>query len=764
MSGELHFLDIDGQEVANSYRTLSYLSRGLGPFGLSRFEVGRLGCAVLAREVGGMGPFISPALDPAPWYDAAYPESAEFLGVILKVKFQMLKVTRSVSQRFGSVGGGVIGVPQLQARGLDSKSMLIASSCAGLEYGRHWFYGKLGKDCEGCGLYVARVRDSCPPDDGSNDTRGEWIVYDAGLIDGFEDTDDPEGCCDYEEFSFKIAGESPYLYKRASAASAPVTIGATGYLFPVPPTVLDTMVRANTGPPPSASWTGSQFPGMGNTLRILSNVLDNNTHTLATIGAAYWNAATFGPDVAVTVVVPTRVNSGAFELHARIANPTLATATGVIGQVNFGSGGGLDSVLVGRRTGNISTGFQWNLASAVGTYATGDTFALVCRGFLIEMWRKPSGGDWTRLVGAYDPTVTFVGGNVGVAIVENGATQTLGAFGAGTLTNGSVMPVDVNTVVLPNTPIGILAPIITVTAVAPNVPATQVASNGVRMQLKDYASCSETDDFSVNDLATKWFQQATPYTITGGKLKPTATNTVPVTIFRSNDGTSLNAVRYQGGRVEAVVTLGTTLTNGAWGIQMDQAWAGIRQSGNLFALGTTAQAGTVDSVSFTPVASTTYRVILEVLTTSTQGSYDVRAYLVNQAAPNTLVTRPLRGTIVMAGSGPVRSFGISSVPKDTAEAWDSFYAIDYSDSAAFIEADIPGGTLIVDTPRRASQFTPQSDTVSVDGTGYLSTPIDTPLGWPDVCAGDGPLCLQVFGREVAWPGTTFTVATQLRAR
>jgi hypothetical protein len=64
MSGELPFIDIDGVEIANGYRTLEYLRRGLGGAAWQVPEV--YPCSVLAREVGGVGPFISPSVDPAP--------------------------------------------------------------------------------------------------------------------------------------------------------------------------------------------------------------------------------------------------------------------------------------------------------------------------------------------------------------------------------------------------------------------------------------------------------------------------------------------------------------------------------------------------------------------------------------------------------------------------------------------------------------------------------------------------------------------------
>jgi hypothetical protein len=758
VSGQLAFLDVNGHEVANSYRTASYMQRGLAAI---NWTVPDLGCLVLAREVGGVSPFVSPSADPAPWYDAAIAESAEFLGLYLtELDFQSTVTLRSIKQRFGGVGGGTISFEQSAARGCVAAGYLIASSCAGLEYGRHWLAAQLGESVSGaCELVSLRVRDSCPPDNGLNDERGEWILYDAALVDGVKRTDNSPACCDYDGIGFALAGQSPYLFKRTGVASAPVEIGQAGGLMVPVPAILDTFVRANQGPPPTG-WTGSTFQGEGNTLRVLANVLDNSVHTNGTQGSAHWSAAQYGPSVAATVVVPTRVNNGAFEIRARVINPATANAAGCYARIMFGAGAGLDSWQLGRRSVTWAPQTTWTYNSGSGqTFASGDTFALLCRGTMLSLWRKPSGGQWTRIAHAYDPT-TPAAGYVGLAFYETTATQTLGAFGAGTLTNGDVYPTDIVNVTIPASKTRIGSPLITL--VADSTVLDKVSVGNVRIQLKQYDECDETDAFGSNSIPASWYQTSALYAISGGKLKPAGTGAR--LIRRSRDGTLAGIVQYPGGKVEAAVTLGSTLTNGTWGVTLDGTQgftARISTPAATFAI-LNYLGQVLDSVPFTPVASATYRIILEALPV-TATTWDVRAYLVDQALPTIMATRPLRAATAI-GLGPYFAPGITSIAADVTEAWDSFYAVDYSDPTGWMSFAIPPGTMVIDVARRTAVFTPKGSLVSIDGTQYISTPSGTPLYWPDVEPNSGPGCVQVYATSTQNPGALLSVALQSRTR
>jgi hypothetical protein len=779
MSGELPFIDIDGVEVANGYRTLEYLRRGLGGVNWQVPEV--YPCPVLAREVGGIGPFVAPQTDPAPWYDATIPESAEFLGLISKLDFQTLDIKRTISQRFGSLGGGVIGPEQFAARNLHVDGLLVAATCAGLEYGRHWLYSKLGSDCLGCSQRTIRVRESCPPLDGLNDTRGERIMYEAALVKGITRTDNGGwNCCDYDGIEFDIASQSPYLYTRPAAGSAPVNFQSSGSsvfppvlpggIAPPAPALLDSGIRANTGPPPSASWTNSPVVGYGANLKIVSNqftiTLGNGT------GAAYWNAGPLAADQSVMFTLGTRgdVFGAKISAFARITNPGLLTGSANVMELHFGSAGA-DFVLVGR----VGVGSPYTLFSVPTTHtaAVGDKYMMTCRGNLIEAWRLPvGGGPWIHMAAMYDPVVP-VSGSVGLGIGEAGTVPGATNFSAGTGTNFGVFPKEPLTFPMPAVSVGIVSPIVTL--VSPNANPTSIqTSNGVRVQLKTGTpDCFQSDDFAVDDLATRWtVAHAGDFAITGGKLKPTVTGLNAGSgrnIKRSKD--SLGAsIKFFGGKVQATIKTAATITSGVWGVTINGSYgAYLATTGpgtNAFVLSNDANGvNQGDTVAFTPTINTTYLIIVEAFPLVGQQGFDLRGYLIDPVN-NVMLTRPLRANVgtVNVIATPMQP-GINTSPASTSEEWDNFYAIDDTDSADFIEMGSPGGTLVLDASRRTSRFTANvTGATSVDGSQYLSSPINTPLGWVDLCAGQGPGCLQVWGDDTTLYLSTISVAFQQRQR
>jgi hypothetical protein len=787
MSGELPFIDIDGVEIANGYRTLEYLRRGLGG---TNWEVPEIyPCNVLAREVGGIGPFTSPSADPAPWYDSTIPESAEFLGLISKLDFQTLGIKRNISQRFGNLGGGVIGIEQFAARNLHVDGLLVAATCPGLEYGRHWLYSRLGGDCIGCTMRTIRVRESCPPTDGSNDPRGERIMYEGALVEGIKRNDNGGwNCCDYDGIEFDIASQSPYLYSRPGSGTVAANYQSSGSsvfppvvpggIAPVPPALLDSGTRANTGPPPSASWTSSPVTGLGAQLKIISNQFAITPGAVS--GGAYWNPGTFAVDQAAMATLGTRGdNFGAgMWLLGRVVTPGIGTGTCVFMKLAFGSTS--DFITMGRITtsGQLITVFT---VPSGFTAVVGDRYMLTCRGNLIEAWRQPSGGAWIHLGAFYDP-VTPTAGYVGLGISEAGTSAGATNFsGAAIGTNGALFPKEVLTFPMAAVPVGIVSPIVTLVQPGYGTVSSQNSSNGVRVQLKTGSvDCYQQDDFSVDTIASgRWnwpTGQTGNFAITGGKLKPTVTGILSGSgrrLFRKTDSQG-KTLAFYGGRVQATIKTAGVLTNGAWGVGVQNGSYGayITASGglgtNLFILANDANGvNQGDSVAFTPVINTTYLIICEFfpLNPLLGPGYELRGYLVDPVT-NAMLTRPLKanvGTVNLIAS-PFQP-GISTAPASTSEEWDNFYAIDYSDAAEYIEVGAPGGTLVLDASRRTSRFTPNTTGAqSVDGSQYLSTPTDVPLGWVDLCAGQGPGCLQVWGDDTTLYGATVSVAFQQRQR
>lgn len=206
----LSFLELDGREVANAARDMTYLRLGLG----GAWQVSGDPCAILLREIGYTPR--APALDPAPWHDSARPESNDFLGAHLAIDV-VPSAARSVT--LSATGRGAVLGPQRAAQTeLQCTATLLAASSGGMAYGRRWLENRLRPDpADPCLTSVARIRVACPPDDGSNDTLGEYYLYDVGLTASpkpVAGTDGGNDCCAWQDYSFTLAAGQPDLYHR----------------------------------------------------------------------------------------------------------------------------------------------------------------------------------------------------------------------------------------------------------------------------------------------------------------------------------------------------------------------------------------------------------------------------------------------------------------------------------------------------------------------------------------------------------------------
>lgn len=228
--GPLPFLRFCDVEVANAARTVEYLRNGLGNTQQGHWELGdgEL-CSVLYRadELGsGCTPasFVSPASDPAPWYDPAEAGSATFLGlVMLGIDGYDSTITRSVAQRINSLGGGIFGAQHRGYRTWRFRAAMVSADDAGAEYGLRWLTQTLqASACATCSTCELAVRLVCPPDDCSDDDQGEWISYDVALIDGPREVeqrapgspaDAMAGCRDLVIVEWTMAAGNPFLYK-----------------------------------------------------------------------------------------------------------------------------------------------------------------------------------------------------------------------------------------------------------------------------------------------------------------------------------------------------------------------------------------------------------------------------------------------------------------------------------------------------------------------------------------------------------------------
>lgn len=277
------FLEVGGVEISNAARTLAYIALGLAG---DQWSVSSQSCAcsVLYREAAGdawRGPwfalhlyavgdvvvwgdhgpsaghfvflggssvegvapssiepgtdplawrplFVDPVADHAPWYDPTRPESGDFLGLLIPDSrpFADDTTARSISPRTSGLGGSSLSPPHRDSKTLTISGTLVASSYAGLEYGRRWLAAVLSApplDCDPCGLTDARIRTFCPPCTAGHDDWGEYLLYDVGLSSGVKAVTQLAEAHDFLDVAFELTAGNGWLYRRPVAvASGPL--------------------------------------------------------------------------------------------------------------------------------------------------------------------------------------------------------------------------------------------------------------------------------------------------------------------------------------------------------------------------------------------------------------------------------------------------------------------------------------------------------------------------------------------------------------
>lgn len=218
-------LIVDDVEISNGARTTQYLRLGLGGLG---FQVGPAAggcdCSIQWRDLGCDSQeecFISPADDPAPWYDPTDPASGDFLGMLIpdmRAWFNGL-AQRNVTNRLSGLGGASLGPMHQDPRPLPAAATLCARNQPGIEYGRRWLQQVLSALCDPCALSIAELRSYCPPCDGSDDNAGMWLVYEVGLTAGHQISVNPPagggpiGCQQIMPIELTLTAGNPFLYK-----------------------------------------------------------------------------------------------------------------------------------------------------------------------------------------------------------------------------------------------------------------------------------------------------------------------------------------------------------------------------------------------------------------------------------------------------------------------------------------------------------------------------------------------------------------------
>lgn len=241
--GPLPYLEWCGTEIANAARTVEYLRNGLGESMQGHWILGdgEL-CGVLYRLNGGdcitPDSFVSPALDPAPWYDPDTPGSSTFLGLfMLGISGYDSTLTRIVAPRIQGLGGGVFTGQRRAPREWKFRAAMISSDDAGAEFGLRWLTSVLqASACDTCSTCDLTVRLVCPPDDCTDDSIGEWTSYEVALTDGPKEVEQwsPKpssyedaliGCRDLVVVEWTMTAGNPFLYQQPQLCLAAEIVG-----------------------------------------------------------------------------------------------------------------------------------------------------------------------------------------------------------------------------------------------------------------------------------------------------------------------------------------------------------------------------------------------------------------------------------------------------------------------------------------------------------------------------------------------------------
>ncbi len=180
--------------------------------------------------------------------------------------------------------------------------------------------------------------------------------------------------------------------------------------------ILDTGVRANAGPPPSASWSADTGVGP-NQLVIASNTFAVN----AANGYAYWNVATFGPASEVFCTITTTTESQYTAIYLRV-DPV--GNNGYEAEVDPVAG--TDTSAYFRMDNAVYTQLG---ASVSQEFTNGDGFGLEMIGNVMQMYRR-SAGVWATLGTTRTDSTYTVAGNLALQLGE--ILVDVNDFGGGT--------------------------------------------------------------------------------------------------------------------------------------------------------------------------------------------------------------------------------------------------------------------------------------------------------------------------------------------
>lgn len=182
--------------------------------------------------------------------------------------------------------------------------------------------------------------------------------------------------------------------------------------------IIDSGVRANEGPPPSASYS---TPATVNGISIASNLFAGSGAN----NVAVYTASTFAADCEFYITVTTLVGVGGYAgVMARTVQNTNFTQLDGYG-VFYAQVSGTDSILIQR----VDNGVGTTLGAVISQeLAAGDALGIRCKDTTIFGYYKPAAGAWTLMGVRTDGTYTAAGNP---AFLLSGTTGRLSNFGGG---------------------------------------------------------------------------------------------------------------------------------------------------------------------------------------------------------------------------------------------------------------------------------------------------------------------------------------------
>lgn len=158
--------------------------------------------------------YTSPATDPAPWYNSAYPESANALGFMLEewTGLDDQHVTRTSTPWGGYGGGTVLGPASSGGRTMAINLMLFGTTEESVDYLFRWLGSTLNAVCSSCETDTILIRRYCgstaTPEAGLAEMRNVGIQ--RGL--GWESDITPWGNCQIRRASVILQAGDPCMY------------------------------------------------------------------------------------------------------------------------------------------------------------------------------------------------------------------------------------------------------------------------------------------------------------------------------------------------------------------------------------------------------------------------------------------------------------------------------------------------------------------------------------------------------------------------